>query len=226
MVRELDTPAGTHTHESILTRGRNGLVYMTWIQRHPDTSHTLFVSRFDSAGWIPARPIATGKNWFVNWADFPTLAVGEGGAMLASWLERSGSDPHAYGVRLTHSVDGGLSWGDAIIPHDDNTETEHGFVSLVALPEGEFGAIWLDGRQMAQHDGPMSLRYARVDSDGKLKDESLIDSKVCDCCQTAMVRCSDGSLVVAYRDRSDEELRDISILRYKDSKWTKPVSIH
>lgn len=226
MVRELQTPAEDGSAEPNLTRGRDGYLYMTWIQKNPDTSHTLFVSRYDTAGWAPARPISSGKGWFVNWADFPALAVGERGTTLASWLEKSGTDTYAYGVRLSHSVDGGRTWGDSFSPHDDKTETEHGFVSLLAFPDEEFGAVWLDGRQMVKPDGPMSLRFAQIDSKGGLDEEQLIDARVCDCCQTAMARCGDGSLVVAYRDRSNDEVRDISILRYAERKWSDPHSVH
>ncbi len=226
MVRELGTPAGIGSGEPNLVRGRDGFVYLSWIQRNPDTSHTLFASRFDSAGWIPSRPINSGKNWFVNWADFPALAVGESGAMLASWLEKSGKDTYAYDVKLSHSRDGGRTWSAPFSPHNDKTETEHGFVSLVALPEREFEAIWLDGRQTVQPDGPMALRSARIDAEGKLHDDELIDPKVCDCCQTSMARCSDGSLVVAYRDRHDDEVRDIAILRHTKGGWSKPSPLH
>ena len=226
MVRELGAPAGAGTGEPNLVRGRDGLIYMTWIQKNPDTSHTLFVSRYDSAGWIPAKRVSAGKGWFVNWADFPALAVDERGAMLASWLEKSGGETYAYGVRLSRSRDAGRSWDSSFSPHNDQTETEHGFVSLTALPEGEFAAIWLDGREMVSPDGPMTLRYTAVDADGKLADESLIDPKVCDCCQTAAALCGDGSLVVAYRDRSDGEVRDISILRRTKNGWSKPASLH
>lgn len=226
MVRELSTPAATGSAEPNLVRGRDGYIYLSWIQKNPDTSHTLFFSRFDSAGWNPAKPIALGKDWFVNWADFPSLAVGEGGSLLASWLQKSGEDTYAYDVLLSHSRDGGRTWGTPFSPHDDKTETEHGFVSLLALPEREFAVVWLDGREMVKPDGPMTLRSALVDSDGKLKYGKLIDPKVCDCCQTSLARCTDGSLVVAYRDRHDDEVRDIAILRSAKGEWTKPAPLH
>ncbi len=226
MVRELQTPAAEGTAEPNLTRGRDGLVYLSWIQKNPDTSHTLFFSRFDSAGWAPARPIGAGRDWFVNWADFPALAVGDGGSMLASWLKKSGEDTYAYDVMLSRSLDGGRTWETPFSPHDDKTETEHGFVSLYPLPAREFAAMWLDGREMVKPDGPMTLRYARIDSEGKLRDGSTIDPKVCDCCQTALARCSDGTMIALYRDRHDDEVRDITVLRHKDGNWNKPVPLH
>lgn len=226
MVRELDSPAKAGTAEPNLTRGRNGTIYMSWIERHPDTSHTLYISSLDTNGWSSPRRVQSGRGWFVNWADFPAIAVGQSGAMLASWLEKNGEDTYAYDVRLTRSSDGGATWGTPFTPHDDKTQTEHGFVSLTALPDGEFAAIWLDGREMIKPDGPMTLRYARIDANGKLRDEAVVDARVCDCCQTSMARCGDGSLVAIYRDRSDDEVRDISVVRRTESGWTTPAPIH
>ena len=61
-----------------------------------------------------------------------------------------------------------------MVPHLDNTQTEHGFVSPLPLSNGMLGAIWLDGRNMKtmkdQHeeDKPlpvnMTLRYAAIDA--------------------------------------------------------------
>lgn len=226
MVREVASPAGIGTGEPNLTRGLDGFLYMSWIQKNPDTTHTLFVAKFDSAGFEPARPVATGRGWFVNWADFPALAVGPGGRMLASWLQKNGGDTYAYGVRLAFSSDGGRRWSAPFIPHEDKTETEHGFVSIVAHPEGGFDAIWLDGREMIKPDGPMTLRTAHIDGDGKLESETLLDGRVCDCCQTALARGANGALVAAYRDRSDAEIRDIGLVRRQGGRWSEPMSVH
>jgi hypothetical protein len=44
--------------------------------------------------------------------------------------------------------------------------------------------------------------------------EVVLDGRVCDCCQTALVAAGAdrGGLVVAYRDRSEDELRDVAWL--------------
>jgi hypothetical protein len=55
--------------------------------------------------------------------------------------------------------------------------------------------------------------------------EWLVDERVCDCCQTSAVPTTDG-VVVAYRDRSDDEVRDISVSRFADGAWSAPVSVH
>jgi hypothetical protein len=46
--------------------------------------------------------------------------------------------------------------------------------------------------------------------DETLGKEALLDGRVCECCQTSSASTPDGMAVV-YRDRSEKEVRDISI---------------
>ena len=52
-----------------------------------------------------------------------------------------------------------------------------------------------------------------------------MDERVCDCCQTSAAISSNGPVVI-YRDRSDDEIRDMSIVRYVDGQWTAPAIIY
>jgi hypothetical protein len=71
----------------------------------------------------------------------------------------------------------------------------------------------------------MTLRYAALDVDGALSDEAELDARTCDCCPTAAVAPPSG-LVVAYRDRSAEEVRDVAVVRLVDGAWTEPTIPH
>ena len=42
---------------------------------------------------------------------------------------------------------------------------------------------------------------------------------MCECCPTTAVATSDG-LLTAFRDRSDDEVRDIAVSRLENGKWT------
>ena len=80
----------------------------------------------------------------------------------------------------------------------------------------------MDGRNTeAEGVGAMSLRFNRLLPEGGLGDEMLVDLRVCDCCQTALVNMSDGTIVAAYRDRSPEEIRDIAVKRLVDGEWSE-----
>src|SRR5262249_1983729 len=48
-----------------------------------------------------------------------------------------------------------------------------------------------------------------------------VDGRVCECCQTSAAPTPDGMAVV-YRDRSEKEVRDISIVRLKNGQWSEP----
>jgi hypothetical protein len=52
----------------------------------------------------------------------------------------------------------------------------------------------------------------------------LLDPRVCDCCQVSSAMTSEGP-VVAYRDRSAGEIRDISVVRRTAKGWTPPASV-
>ena len=74
----------------------------------------------------------------------------------------------------------------------------------------------------------MSLRSRAIEADGSLGAESVIDERVCDCCNTAAVRVGDDQLLVAYRDRDEDEIRDISFVRGRlgsTAEWGAPQTI-
>jgi hypothetical protein len=53
----------------------------------------------------------------------------------------------------------------------------------------------------------------------------LIDESVCDCCGTAAVQTKNG-FITAYRDRTENEIRDIYISRFINGKWEDPTTVH
>lgn len=229
----MDSPAAAASAEPNLFATADGRVFLSWIEKLSETRHALKFSTLDKGRWTAPRLIAEGDNWFVNWADFPSLVALDDKTLIAHWLVKSGADTYAYNVNIARSTDGGKSWGKPITPHRDGTQTEHGFVSLVPLKQGRVGAVWLDGRKFTSkgHDGhgsstdEMTLRYATIDGRGNLADETEIDARACECCQTAAAATSEG-LIVAYRDRSEKEVRDISVARLVNGKWTKPQTIY
>ncbi|MDQ3802947.1 MAG: glycoside hydrolase, partial [Acidobacteriota bacterium] len=172
---------------------------------------------------------------FVNWADFPSVIALPDGSLAAHWLVKSGPGTYAYDVNISRSQDGGKTWGKPVVPHTDGTQTEHGFVSLIPLPDGRLGAVWVDGRATKdvpeghEEKGPlpvsMQLRYAAIDAGGRLSDEAVLDERICECCQTSAAMTSDGP-IAAYRDRSEREVRDISFVRQRDGGWGEPRPVH
>lgn len=230
-LKMLTSPCSDSCAEPYLFTDKNGNVYLSWIEKKGKES-TLKFSALSNDKWSDAITIASGKNWFVNWADYPVIATNDN-SFLAHYLEKSDSAKFAYDVKLISSADSGKTWGNMMVAHDDAKKAEHGFVSIIPYKE-QFFVCWLDGRKTASeenggghdgHHGEMTLRAALIDKKGNKINEWELDGRVCDCCQTTAAVTSDG-LVVIYRDRSDDEVRDMSIVRYVNENWTSPKTIH
>jgi hypothetical protein len=189
----------------------------------------------DDRRWSEPVEVASGQDWFINCADFPSVVPADTGPWSAHWLQQKPGGVYAYDVMTKLSNDGGRTWGEAHSPHDDGTPTEHGFVSLAQVGERPY-AVWLDGRATAgeghahgaeQHGsaaGAMTLRGAILQPQGAVAG-TQIDARVCDCCQTDTV-VTGAALVVVYRDRAADETRDIHAARLVDGAWSEPVAVH
>lgn len=223
-------PAQAESGEPFLFTDASGKVYLSWVEVK-DGLNTLKFSNLEASGWSETKSIATGSNWFVNWADYPMLAA-RGQELIAHYLGKSGEGKFAYDVMTTYSHDAGKSWTEPHSIHDDGLEAEHGFVSLLPY-DSNYLVTWLDGRHTVMegmenhegHHGQMSLRSAIVDVNGNKLSEWELDDRTCDCCQTTAVLTASGPIVV-YRDRSSEEIRDMSITRYVNGQWTTPKPIY
>lgn len=207
-----------------------GRVYLSWVEPSGGGAHAMKFSVLGQNGWGSPRTIAYGADWFVNWADFPSMAALRDGTLAAHWLRKSGPATYAYDVQIAFSPDQGTTWSEAVVPHTDATATEHGFVSLAPWGEDRLFAVWLDGRHFqglkeeAERHAAMTLRYGILRTNGALEEEGEIDARTCSCCQTAAAALRE-EVLVAYRDRSEAEIRDVSTQRYAGGGWSGPASI-
>ncbi len=207
-------------------------VLMSWTQKINDSIHTLNYSTFRDGKWSPSKELSKGNNWFVNWADFPVIAQNSK-SMISHFLQKSDPATFSYNIQIKQSMNQGEHWRADYKLHKDSTHTEHGFVSIVPYKQDSFFVTWLDGRNTKggghngdhHSDGVMNIRTATVLINGEIIDDILVDSKTCDCCQTSAAITQNGPIIV-YRDRSDDEVRDIYISRLIANKWTIPKSIH
>lgn len=193
---------------------------LSWLEPTADGGHNLRTAELSQGQWQTPATIATGGRFFANWADLPAVAKLGDGSLVAHWLEKNGSGTYAYGIELARSSDGGAHWKRLGRLHDDATEAEHGFVSWI--PEGrDLRAFWLDGRAIAT-GGAMALRTALVGA--AVGPAEVLDTRVCDCCQTGAAASSEGPLVV-FRDRSEDEVRDIAMARKTSAGWSQPALV-
>ncbi|MBV6414039.1 MAG: hypothetical protein IT479_09630 [Xanthomonadales bacterium] len=229
-VERVDFDAGAAASTpSLAVDPRRGLV-LTWQTRSAGVAR-LHYALLDGQGRELRRgEVASGRDWFVNWADFPSLAILDNGDWVTHWLQKSAPGTYAYDVRVVRSRDGGQRWSAPRTPHADATPGEHGFVSLVPLASARVQLAWLDGRNAGDghdgHEGPMSLRGAVLDRRGRVLAPAQVDALTCSCCQTDAARLGARTLLV-YRDRSRDEVRDIAFAEADaQGRWSPPEPVH
>lgn len=205
----LSAPAGPGSQAPSLYATKHDVI-LSWLE-----DNTLRFARYDGAKWSAPVNVVKRDDLLVNWADFPSVIEDAKGVLFAQWLQKRGEQ--SYDTWMATSSDGGKRWSKPFLLNRDGRAGEHGFVSLVPLANEGVGATWLDGR----NEGAMSLRYATVSARGVVANELELDSRACDCCTTGMAMTATGPLIV-YRDRSDEEIRDIAYVR----PGSKPRTLH
>ncbi len=203
---------------------------MSWTEEASD-GFAVRMAFLERGSWSSPATVTSSPELFVNWADFPSVIRFADGTLVAHWLQTAGQAAYAYDINLAFSRDEGESWSAPIVPHLDGTRSQHGFVTLLPREE-KVVAVWLDGRayegelvEPGAVSGAMQLRTAVLSSDGTVTPDVALDFMTCSCCQTAAA-IAGGALLVAYRDRTEGEIRDISIVQMRDGVWSTPSSVH
>lgn len=192
-----------------LTQAPDGSVLLSWVEPRGKKKLELRYARLGLDGaWSEPQTVHRGAGWTASWADAPTVLQSEHG-WFALWLTPTAKDSHGTALMVATSEDG-RRWERPTRAHGDESDTEHGFASLLPGPDG-VDLAWLDGRGYVEGSQQTSLRMRRLGAE--LGPERVVDERVCDCCPTAA--STDGS-ILAWRDRIGGEIRDVSVGRRGD----------
>jgi hypothetical protein len=223
----LQEPSGPHSSGPRLSVSDRGLL-LSWVE-HSGDSTTLKFAEKQATGWSRPTTVASGANWLVSPADPPVVLRRTDGTLVASWQVSTDKKLEGSDIYLTYSKDTGKTWAPSFKPHHDPTHGQHAFPSFFEVPGNALGLVWLDARAQAAHpddlEASISLRYAAFDASWKQTVDAEIDPRVCECCSTTSALTSDGVLI-AFRDRSDKEIRDIAVSRLERGKWTPSTLVH
>lgn len=86
-VNPIASPASQSSEEPFLFTAEDGDVYLSWIERKENKDQFKFSKMIDGK-WSTSQLISEGDNWFVNWADYPSIMVNSE-VMAAHWLQKS-----------------------------------------------------------------------------------------------------------------------------------------
>ena len=230
-VSEIATPVGINAMEPAIFGIADGSIIMSWTE--PDgTDFAVKTATLQGGNWSRPVTVTTSNSLFVNWADFPTVAAFNDGTLAVSWLQKNAQLSYAYDINIVLSADAGRTWSSPIEPHDDQSTRQHGFLTLLPTARDEMLAVWLDARDYNSQnfgsgsENAVQLRSTTIGKDGTLGNDIPLDLRACSCCQTSAAITGDGTVLIAYRDRTADEIRDISIVRRHNGAWSDPVNIH
>jgi len=234
------SPAADRSQAYAMSTGADGRTYLVWLEPVTAEAHALKFSVLDGARWATPREIARGTDWFVNWADHPSLAVLKDGTLLAHWLVHTGraKGSYGYGVQVARSSDGGRTWTRTFTDGMDNVADYAGFVTFVPNATGA-DAVFLrpekpdaPSAQTAGHEGHSggeaehvkTVAVVSFGADGRPGPIQTVDTDACTCCMTDIARTSDG-LVAVFRDHQPGDIRDIAVVRQVNGRWTPSVTV-
>jgi hypothetical protein len=235
-----DPPALKDSGMAYFASDAKGSVYLSWIDPLPAGGHALRYARWTGTAWSAPSTITSGRGWFVNWADFPALAITQDGTMLAHWLTKTeGSGTYGYGIRVARKASGETAWKQIFGANLNDKVDYAGFLSF-AVTGNTAGAVYLapppDAERTVAHNHDAhdsgeemehrkTLRYVSFQASGAVVSDRELDADTCSCCQTTVVSTPTG-LLAAYRDHAPGEIRDIAIVRLVNGRWTAPQTFH
>jgi hypothetical protein len=245
--RALPSPAPPASLVPQLTRLSQGRVALSWQERLESGGYRFSFAIRSAQKWSQARSIASGPDISMFTADLPGLAQLPGGALLAYWEVKDTRDGDRYATSIQTSVssDDGSTWTRPKQPYPDALSGQHSFLAWFPSTDG-VGLVWLDAEQRSlvhagthqSRMGSVGLRYADLNTQGDLTQQSFINPITCECCPTSAAISARGPLVV-YRGRQESPetkpsevlddrptVRDIYITRLENGRWTKPHLVY
>ena len=227
IITEIPFEFGINNAEPSLV-AHNGNLSLSWLNSIRGKEATLFYTELENENWKAPTKIANGTDWFVNWADFPSNAT-NGNVLLTSHLQKSATGTYTYDIVLNLRKLNGEIIKENFLLNTDGMKAEHGFVSVIPNEKDGFLITWLDGRNTVKemkesHHKAMTIRAAEVSNTGEIFNETQLDGRTCDCCQTSITMTQDGPIIV-FRDRSKHEIRDIYFSQKKDATWSTPKPV-
>ncbi len=221
-VEHLANPSADGSVQPTWSAAPDGGAILSWIEPVKNGEYSLRYAVRKGGAWSEARTVIAGRHFFRQPAEAPEVMQLSDKLWMAHWVEMPKESSEAEYIYVSASADG-VRWSAPLMAHRDHSEVQHGLVSMAASGPNEASLFWLETPK--GDDGPGYLMRTVVDASGKEIKEERLDDDVCDCCPTAVARTAKG-LIVAYRDHTPDNIRDIAVLRFENGKWSPSKIVH
>jgi hypothetical protein len=214
-VDAVTNPSGAESLQAHWATASDGSPLLSWLEKSKDGSLSLRYSIRRGGQWSEPRTVVAHRQFFRQPAESPSVISFANGSLLAEWVELPPASGEAENLYVSASKNG-IQWTTPVMAHRDKSPVQHALASMTASGDSEASLVWLEA--LKGEDAPSALKRTVVSSDGQVVKEETLDSDVCTCCPTSIVRTAKG-LLVAYRDHSPQDIRDIAIVRFENSRW-------
>jgi len=226
-IREIASPTPAQSISPRVTAMRDGGVVLTWLEPTNEKAANLRYAFWRDGTWSAPETIVSGRPFSRHPSLSPGVIALSGKNLIAYWSQRPMNEDtptNEVDVYFAISTDRGLHWADPTLANKPGTGEESSYPSAAPIDENRAAIIWLDGSNWKVQKR-VSLMSRTIRSDGSATDAIAIDEDTCTCCPTSMVRTGSG-LVAAYRGHTPENIRDISLLRNVNGRWSQPEVVH
>ena len=213
-VEPIANPSGPTSLQAHWSMTPDGSPLLSWAEIQKDGKQNLRYAIRRGGQWSAPRTIVAGRHFFRQPAESPSVISFADGSLLAEWVEVPEGSSEAEYIYVSASKDG-IQWTPPVMAHQDRHPVQHALASMAASGDREASLVWLEA--LKGEDEPSALKRTIVGSDGKVVKEETLDSDVCTCCPTTIVRTSKG-LLVAYRDHTPKDIRDIAVIRFENGR--------
>ena len=208
-------PAPQGSNQANWSLTADGKPLLIWVEPAGEEAATLRYAVRTGAQWSQPRTVAAKRTFFRHPAEAPEVISLKDGTLVAHWIEMP-PDSEAEFVYVSASKDG-TRWSAPVMAHKDRSQNLHGLASMVASGDQEISLIWLEA--LKGEDEPAVLKRTVVNAAGAVLKEESLETDVCTCCPTSVVRTTKG-ILVAYRGHNAQDIRDIAVKRLEGGRWT------
>ena len=221
-VESIANPTGAGSVQASWSVTPDGKPLLSWVEPAKGETFALRYAIRQGAQWSEPRTVEAGRHFFRHPGELPGVIALPGGSFVAHWIEMPNEADEAEFLYVSASRDG-VRWSAPAMAHHDKSKGQHGLASMIASGDREASLFWLQA--LKGDDGPASLMRSVISADGAEVKEEILDPDVCQCCPTAVTKTSRG-LLVAYRDHTPDQIRDISVTRFENGRWTSPKNVY
>jgi hypothetical protein len=229
--------------EPATAAGRDGSVYVAWVEHRPEQKADVMLARFDGEGRMRGAPqrVNAEAGAATAWrGDPPTVAVAPDGGVYVGWTARVKSESgQAADLYLSASRDGGQTFAAAVKVNDDARPAARGMHSLAVGADGRVYLAWLDERNVAQPQPSAQAGGHHMESNREVFMTSSADggrtfapnlrvaTEACPCCKTSLAAAPDNRLYVSWRQVLPDNYRHIAVASTTDGgrTFSQPVIV-